>query len=226
MSINNQINVYLFDIDGVLLDTECEFNKYWVKAALELGYSLTPEMALELRSLDSKLANKLFMKWFGDRDAYAYVRAKRKELMSGCGVHNSRIKEGAVDFLRYLKSNNMKTAVVSSSPQERVINNLNNYDLVRYFDYVISASSVENNKPYKDIYEFAIKQTGYLPEECACIEDSPNGLMSARAAGCYTIMIPDLSPYQEKLSDIVDLHVNNFNELLTLLCSNNGSLPL
>jgi len=78
----NRIKIAFFDVDGLLVDSERMFNRCWVQAAQRLGYPLTPTMALELRSLDSKLAKEKFLSWFHDKEAYPQVRALRKQMMS------------------------------------------------------------------------------------------------------------------------------------------------
>lgn len=77
-----EIKVALFDMDGLLIDSEKVYCACWIQAARELGYSLDEERVLTLRSLDKTLANELFIGWFSDRAAYERVKTRRKEIMA------------------------------------------------------------------------------------------------------------------------------------------------
>lgn len=213
----NNIKYFLFDVDGLLVDSERIFNRCWREGANSVGYNLTYEQALQLRSCDSKLAHKLFVEWFEDEEAYSKVRAARKALMKDVKKYGTpTLKRGINEILSKLDEKNIRYAIVSSSPVNRCRKYLKELGISDKFDTIISAEMVEKGKPYPEIYQFACRQLGVLPSECISVEDSPNGLKSAHDAGCKTIMIPDLSPYDNTLSQIVDFYYNALDEIIII----------
>ena len=103
----------------------------------------------------------------------------------------------------------MSIAVASSSGRDRILSNLRATGLERFFDAVVSGQQVERGKPEPDIFLLAAKEIGCPPEDCYVFEDSLNGVRAGMAAGCTTVMVPDLVPPPEGLlvsSVCVSLH--------------------
>lgn len=203
------------DVDGVLVDSEGVFNVCWRRAAELEGYQMSFEQALQLRSLDSSLAKSLFQAWYRDENAYSIIRQRRKELMDEYNRNNKLMaKPGVKAFLEKASSNPITVAIVTSSPKKRISDYLSSVGIdLSLFDAIITTEQVKNGKPYPDVYNYACKIVGYYPSECIAVEDSPNGVKSAHAAGCYTVMVPDLSPVNDDLKDYVDKVVNSLDDL-------------
>lgn len=196
----DKIKAVIFDLDGTLLDTEKLLVKYWCRAAKELGFPMTREQALRIRSLTHRLVPPLFREWFGESCDYMKIRARRMELMQ---EHIDRygldVKAGAAELLSYLGEKGYLRAVATATDIERAGRLLKTAGLYGSFDRIISASMVEWGKPKPDIYIYAAKQLGLEPQECIAVEDSPNGIISASDAGCLTVMVPDLTPPEKEL---------------------------
>jgi len=211
------IKAFLFDVDGLLIDSEAVFNKCWCDAARSYGYSLTREQALDLRSLDAVLAKKLFAKWFGADEVYALIRSQRKKIMTEWLMTNSiKSKPYASFVLNELQKKGFTVAVVTSSPKSRCTEYLKNAGIDNFRGEIITTEQVERGKPYPDVYRFACKKLGLNPSCCVAVEDSPNGLRSAHDAGLKTIMIPDLSPYSDDLKLYVDIRLQSLIEIIKL----------
>lgn len=210
------------DVDGVLVDSEKLFNICWRKAAEKEGYKMTFEQALELRSLDSQLAKELFKSWYGDDRAYPAIRDVRKRLMSELILREPiTVKNGVKDLLNELKTRNIKAVIVTSSPISRITKYIESIGIdIKMFDEIITTENVKRGKPFPDVYQYACKTLGYKPTECIAVEDSPNGVKSANSAGCFTIMIPDLSPYTKELSPIVDMKASTLEDVRCFLIDN------
>ena len=206
------------DVDGVLVDSEKIFNDCWRLAAKQNGYVMTFEQALMLRSLDSQLAKDLFVSWYSSEDAYRLIRSTRKEIMTQIVANKPPVaKKGVQDFLESIYGLPVKVVIVTSSPVSRITSYLASANIdVSLFDDVITTEQVSRGKPFPDVYKYACKTLGIEPGRCIAVEDSPNGVKSAHQAGCYTVMIPDLSPYTEDLKQYVDICFNNLSDLLTL----------
>ena len=194
------------DVDGVLVDSEKVFNICWRKAAEEEGYEMSFEQALELRSLDSSLAKVFFRTWYGNDEAYPAIRQRRKTIMADWNnTEKLEQKPGVSAFLQEIKKLPIKVAIVTSSPVSRITEYLSNVGVdINLFDEIITTENVKRGKPFSDVYKFACESIGLSPQECIAVEDSPNGVKSAHAAGCYTIMIPDLSPLTCELQEYVN----------------------
>lgn len=210
--------VIFLDVDGVLVDSERVFNVCWRKAAESEGYSMTYEQALQLRSLDSGLAKDLFRSWYGNDDAYPAIRTARKMIMSEAVAKEPLVaKPGVLEFLGKAKNLPAKVAIVTSSPMSRITTYLASVGIdILLFDSVVTTEQVKRGKPFPDVYLYACKTTGFEPDECIAVEDSPNGVRSAHEAGCYTIMIPDLSPSNERLRSFVDMELKTIDCILSV----------
>ncbi len=200
-----EIKAALFDMDGLLIDSEKVYRDCWIQAAQELGYAFDEEKALALRSLDKTLANALFINWFSDKTAYERVKERRKEIM------NEKIKQeplqgkpGVRSLICELEKRGIKSAVVTASPQKRARMHLGSVGLNGLFETIITTEDVKKGKPFPDVYLYAAGKLGVKPEECLAFEDSPNGVKSAHEAGCQTVLIPDLTPVTEELMPYVD----------------------
>ncbi|WP_461811019.1 HAD family hydrolase [Faecalimonas sp.] len=184
----------IFDMDGVLIDTEKYLVKFWCQAGREFGYDIKREDALMIRSLAGKYAKPKLQSMYGEDFNYAGIRQRRKELMQDWLEKNGIEKKKGVDeILPYLKKKGFKIAVATATDEERATSYLKEIGIYHWFDRVICANMVENGKPMPDIYLYACEQIGEKPKDCYAVEDSPNGVKAAALAGCRTIMVPDLS---------------------------------
>ena len=212
--------VVFLDVDGVLVDSEKIFNVCWRKAAEREGYHMTYEQALQLRSLDATLARELFLQWYGSEDAYPAIRTSRKSIMTELILSEPLVaKEGVLDFLKTVGNMSIKIAIVTSSPVSRISSYLASVGIdISLFDKIITTELVKRGKPFPDVYLFACNEMGCKPCECIAVEDSPNGVKSAHDAGCYTVMVPDLSPCTDDLKPYVDFNCARLSDLKTIIC--------
>lgn len=182
----------LFDMDGVILDTEKLYTRFWKEAAQSLGYPMTHEMALGMRSLSREVGERQLKAYLGEDVDYQQVRNKRIEMMGAFIEENGvELKPGIHELLAFLKKNGIKTSIATSSPLDRTKEYLSQVGLVEAFDELVSGHMVEHGKPAPDIYIYAASKLGLKPEECLVLEDSPTGILAAYRAGCIPVMIPD-----------------------------------
>lgn len=184
----------VFDMDGLMFDTEKLLVRFWRESAKEHGYNMTNENVFEIRSLSRKYSIPLLKGIFGEDFPFNEIRDKRITLMNEyIDTYGFDIKKGLFELLDFLKENNYLIAVATATDRERAECYLKKAGVYEYFDSVICGDMVKNGKPEPDIYLTATAELGLSPEECVAFEDSPNGIKSAYSAGCKVIMIPDLT---------------------------------
>lgn len=212
------ISGIIFDMDGVIFDTEKFYQKYWIKSAEEFGFKMKPETVLTIRSLTSDLAEKYLKSVFGETFDYFNIRNRRRELMAyDLDDENLPLKTGILSLLQFCNENNIKTAVATATMLSVAERYLKNSGLIDYFDFVIGGDSIKKGKPFPDTYILAAKALNLSPKSCIAIEDSPNGILSAFYAGCNPVMIPDLSPPDEMLKPFLKAVVPTLEDIIPLI---------
>ncbi len=182
----------LFDMDGLVLDTEKLYTRFWMEACHFYGFPMTREQALRMRAANSKLSEANLHEFFGPSADYRQIRAKRIELMDAhIEQYGVEPKPGLYELLTFLKERGIATAITSSAPMDRIRSHLKSLGLYDRFDRICSGYDVPWGKPAPDIYLKGARVLGLRPEECLALEDAPLGIESAFRAGCFPVMIPD-----------------------------------
>ncbi len=199
------IRAVIFDMDGVLIDTEKHYNIAWCEAAKQAGYTdFTREHALMLRSCDARAASKMMKGIFGEQfDYYAIREIRRTIVAERLAKYGLEKKPGLDEILAFLHKKGIKTAVATATPLELTLQHLEKIGVKDQFDKIVSAKQVKNGKPAPDVYLYACEQIGEQPKDCIAVEDSPNGIRSAYAAGCMPVMVPDLTEPDEELKPLL-----------------------
>lgn len=204
----------IFDMDGLMLDTEKLLTRFWCEAAAFYGYKMTASHVLGIRSLAAKYAEPHLKGIFGEDFDYFAVRAKRIELMNAyIQLHGIEKKPGLDELLERLSQRDLRLAVATATDASRTKMYLEKVDVIGYFDKLITGDMIKNGKPKPDIYITAARELGLPCSECLALEDSPNGIRSAFDAGCKPIMIPDLSQPDEETKALLYGCFSSLSEL-------------
>lgn len=208
----------LFDMDGVVLDTERLYARFWQAAAVDLGYPMTFEQALGMRSLSRTAGQAKLESYFGSCISIEEIRARRIELMDAYIDSNGvELKSGINELLDELDRRGVPRAITTSSPMERVKRYLEPLGLLSRFDKICTGYDVAKGKPEPDIYLYGAESLGLRPEECLAIEDSPAGILSASRAGCRAVMVPDMDQPDDDTQKLLYAKADSLTDVMELL---------
>ncbi len=200
----------IFDMDGLMIDTEKLYLKFWIQSAKDFGYDMKPEHVYAIRSMARKYSIPTLKGFLGEDCPTEEIRAHRTELMAEyINEHGLEVKKGLFELLYYLKGREIKMAVATATPRSRTAEYLEKIGAAKFFSAVICGDMVETGKPAPDIYLTAARELGLPPEECAAFEDSPNGIKAAHAAGCHAIMIPDMTQPDDEIKPLLSAVYEN-----------------
>lgn len=215
-----RIRGVLFDMDGVVIDTEKLYTRFWMEACHFYGFPITREQALGMRSLNSLRGQALLQGYFGEKLDYHTIRAKRIELMDAfIAEHGVERKPGIRELLAYLKGNGIRCAITSSAGLPTIRAHLGQVGIVHLFDRLCSGKDVPNGKPAPDIYLHGAACLGLRPEECLAIEDSPAGIEAAYRAGTWPVMVPDQDQPSEETLRMCFASADSLLDVIPLLDS-------
>ena len=213
-----QIRGVLFDMDGLVLDTEKLYCRFWVEAGRFYGFPMEIKHALALRSLGHELGQQQLRSFFGPGVDYAAIRAKRIELMDAYIAENGIApKPGIFELLDHLDAKGIPAAITSSSTMENICRHLRAQNLYHRFAAVCSGHEVPSGKPAPDIYLHGAASLSLKPEECLALEDAPTGILSAYRAGCLPVMIPDLDEPGDALLPLLYARADSLADVISLL---------
>ena len=213
-----RIRGVLFDMDGLVLDSEKLFCRFWAEAAQFYGFPMTFAQGMGMRSLNSRAAQEKLRSYFGPEADYAAIRSKRIELMEAYIAENGvELKPGIRELLDPMDARGIPGAITSSSPVERIGKYLAFHGLEHRFAALCSGHDVPRGKPEPDIYLHGAARLGLRPEECLALEDSPAGVLSASRAGCVTVMVPDLDQPDEVAEKMLHARADSLADVIKLL---------
>lgn len=191
----NQIEAFVFDMDGVVLDSESVYEKAWRVIAEKMHVSDIDSVHEKCLGLSEQDVFKLMAEKYGDDfDGKLFWKLTSDwsmEYMNESGVPE---KKGAREILEFLKSEKIPVALATSSGKSFAEKLLEKANLIQYFDLMIFGDEVSRAKPDPEIYETSCRKLGLAPEKCVAVEDSPNGIKSAVSAGLKAVMVPDRIP--------------------------------
>lgn len=212
------VKAVIFDLDGLLADTENTFYQIYVKLLKEYGREFKKEVYTRDYCGKTEAANVIDLirdyrlPWTFDEGMERVLREEKR--FFGRGVS---LKPGAGELLAYLKENGYQIALASSSIRERAMNILDRNGVTDYFEQLVFGPEVERGKPYPDIFLRTCEKLGRHPEDCLVLEDSEAGLQAASAANIPVICIPDMKMPDRQFLDKTAAVLDSLDQVIRYL---------
>ncbi len=181
----------LFDMDGLMLDSERAINTCMARAAVDLGHDLPETLWLQMIGGNEGLCQRLLAGHIGDAAGVALM-ARAHVLYNAVADAGIDHRPGVVALLEWLVARGIPRAVATSTRRPLALRKLAAAGLLPHFDAVCTSSDVEKPKPAPDVYLLAASTLGVEPARCLVLEDSPTGVRAALAAGMTPVQVPDL----------------------------------
>lgn len=181
----------VFDMDGLMIDSERVSIACWSQAARELGLPFTEDFWLGLVGLGDRDCEQL-LRQHVDAGQAAALYARCHELYEARTQQGLPLRPGIMEILQLLHAHGIPRAVATSTRQPRASRKLAAAGLLPFFEVVVTSSDVQHPKPAPDIYLLAAQRLGKAPSRCLALEDSPAGIRAAVGAGMTAIQVPDL----------------------------------
>ena len=212
------IKAVIFDMDGLMFDTESLNAIAWKAAGKLHGFEMTEELLRAHVGCSLETTKKQMQSHFGARFDFDAVRAARiAHSFRYIEENGMPLKPGLRELLTYLDKKGLKTAIGTSSGEMFVHFYLKHAVLGHEFDVIACADKVKNGKPEPDIFLAALAGLGFEADECLVLEDSYNGIIAAHRAGIRSVMIPDLLPPTPEVEKLFFRKANVLTDVIPII---------
>ena len=183
----------IFDMDGLLIDSERAISAAWIAGARELGFKLEMADFMRVIGTAAQQSTAMLIEIMGSEQAMRATAERAHALLPQAGGHPVfPLKSGALPLLQALHAAGIPCGVASSSSVDEIRHRLGHVDLLKYFRSITGGNEVARGKPDPAIYLLAAGRLGVAPTDCIAFEDSENGARAAQAAGVRVVIVPDL----------------------------------
>ena len=189
----NRAKAVIFDMDGLMLDTQRMATVAWKQAVSTFGFQLNDEIILKLLGRNNEDSNEILMSEFGSEFPFEDCRNLARKIYAGDMTKNGiPVKAGLFPLLEYLEKKSIKLAVATSTAREFAVQRLEQTNLIGHFPIIVTGDEVARGKPFPDIFLNASKLLKIPAKNCVVLEDSFSGIQAAFSAKMIPIMVPDL----------------------------------
>ena len=211
---NNMIQTVIFDMDGVIVDTEPVHHFAYNQHFKQLNIEITPEMYASFTGNSTKNIFEKLKAHFNLKEDVTTLVATKRNLFNDAFDHKEDLYllEGVEDLIKELHTNGIQLVLASSSAHVTINRIFTRFNLHQYFTHIVSGEDFPKSKPHPAIFQHAAFLSGTPIENCIVIEDSTNGILAAKAAGIYCIGYDSVNSKMQDYSK-ADKVISHFNEL-------------
>lgn len=206
----------IFDMDGLILDSERTVLNIWEKIGEKYGFENIRAYGISVIGKNKKATIDEFERVYGE-SGVPYEKELRAIYNEMAQKGEVPLKPNTLELLNAMKSAGMKIAIASSSTREEITSQLGTLGALELFDAVVSGDQVTRSKPDPEIFLKACDALNVKPEESLGLEDSYNGVRSCKASGLYTIMVPDLIAPNDEMKDLADIILPSLKDVQAFL---------
>lgn len=211
MVLPRPVRAVIFDMDGLLVNTEAVYRDCMFAVAAERGLEFPFSVFVTMIGLPRRASDRRVLDHFGEDFPIDAFNDRTRELVHASIDAGVDLKAGVVEILDHLDSLGLPRAICTSSSPPSVAKHLGASGIIPRFDTVVARGDYQNGKPAPDPYLKAAERLGVAPEFCLALEDSHNGVRAASSAGMMTIMVPDLLEATDEMQGLCiriarDLH--------------------
>ena len=207
----------IFDMDGVLVDTEPIWDSIWPECCRQMGLPLPPDSFYTGgRGMSGEVYANYVHSFFPQVDARELVDTLM-QMGKERFAQGVPLKPGVRELLDYLRAQKLPCAIASSSSHSIIEGNLRCTGLADYFDVIVSGQDVTLTKPNPAIFLLAAERLGVDIRHCLILEDSLNGVRAGHAAGAVTVMVPDMIPPNDEIAQLYTCCCTNLLEVKAML---------
>ena len=192
--LKKPVEAVLFDMDGLLIDTEAVYIDALQDAARDLEIEMTLEFCHSMIGISGRECDVMIQNFYGAAFSIDHFRERFSGHAKRRLESHLPVKPGVVEMLDFLAGRGLRLAVATGSGRVTAERHLGRAGLIDRFAAVATRDDVENAKPAPDVYLEAARRLGVSPERCIAFEDSNVGLTAAHAAGTMAFMVPDILP--------------------------------
>lgn len=214
----HDVRAVVFDMDGLLLNTESLANAALHLAAESLGLDMPQSFCFQLIGVPADGCRRLLFERFGpDAPADRFFALAGEQLMAQIDRGLLGLRPGAAALLAHLDACGVPRAVATSSARHKTEHHLRAAGIIDRFDAIVTRDDVMRGKPHPDLFLRAAELLGVPPASCLALEDSHNGVRAAHAAGMPVIMVPDLLPATDEMRTACHAVLDSLAEVIGLL---------
>lgn len=212
----------IFDMDGILIDSERQSNEGWLWAAGQLGVDMPMWLIDSFKGAPAELCCKFFDDYYkGVIDYWEAKELRTRHVYKIRETEGIPVKKGVKDIFEYIRNNGLKCAVATSTRRESAEKTLHEIGVWDYLDAVVYGDEVEHGKPEPDIFLRAAKAIGVNPSEAVVVEDSINGIKAGYAADMRVVHIPDTIAIDDDIRKLTYMVCADLNGLIDVVESIN-----
>ena len=218
MNKNILYNAVVFDMDGVIFDSERAVMQCWKEVASRHNIPDIEKAILACTGTTMVRTREIMLNLYGADFPYdEYARESSAIFHSRYDGGRLPMKPGVKELLTFLKERGKKIALASSTRQQVVTDELRDAGIIEYFDRIICGDMVSRSKPAPDIFLKACEELNVSPPDSYAIEDSYNGIRAAHAGGLHPIMVPDLLPADEEMQSLAEIVLPSLTSVIEYL---------